>query len=233
MLVILGLIIVTIVSIQSVREIRWDVSSKNEYNQISKQAVTVSTLSANNETDIEDEGLFVVNHDQLKMANPDYIGWIRVPYTQIGYPICKGTDNSFYLDHTFSGSNNKNGCLFMDYRSSFGDNNAFIYGHNMRTGAMFGELHKLADKQIDRFYLMTPNGTFTCKIYSVHQAMDDAETYRIVQDDQKYLEYIQRELSLSDKNFGVPVSTQDKTIVLSTCQGVGDTDERYVVVAKY
>ena len=58
------------------------------------------------------------------------------------YPVVKGTNNSFYLNHSFDKSNNSAGWIFADYRNKFDntDKNIVIYGHNMRDGSMFGSM---------------------------------------------------------------------------------------------
>ena len=58
------------------------------------------------------------------------------------YPVVKGTNNSFYLNHCFDKSNNSAGWIFADYRNKFDntDKNIVIYGHNMRDGSMFGSM---------------------------------------------------------------------------------------------
>ena len=58
------------------------------------------------------------------------------------YPVVKGTNNSFYLNHCFDKSNNSAGWSFADYRNKFEntDKNIVIYGHNMRDGSMFGSM---------------------------------------------------------------------------------------------
>lgn len=43
-----------------------------------------------------------INFEELMRENPDTIGWIRVPDTNIDYPIVQGEDNDFYLNHDFT-----------------------------------------------------------------------------------------------------------------------------------
>ena len=78
----------------------------------------------------------------LKAINGDIIGWIQIEGTEISYPIVKGTDNSYYLKHTFEKNTNAAGAIFMDYTNSsdFQDCNTLIYGHNMKNGTMFHDL---------------------------------------------------------------------------------------------
>ena len=84
---------------------------------------------------------------RLRKKNPDIIGWITVPYTNIDYPIVQAKDNSYYLHRDLNGAYAKPGTIFMDYRCA-GDGSGYsiLYGHNMKSGAMFGTLGRFGDK---------------------------------------------------------------------------------------
>ena len=38
----------------------------------------------------------------LQQVNSDVIGWIAIPGTEISYPLVQGTDNDYYLTHTWN-----------------------------------------------------------------------------------------------------------------------------------
>jgi len=84
---------------------------------------------------------------KLREQNPDIIGWITVPFTNIDYPIVQAKDNRYYLRRDLNGDYANPGTIFMDYRCA-GDGSGYsiIYGHNMKSGAMFGTLGRFADK---------------------------------------------------------------------------------------
>ena len=90
----------------------------------------------------------VIDHAALKASNPDYKGWLYVPCLEISYPVVRGEDNEYYLTHLADGSGNRNGCLFVDCGNSsdFSDDNTIIYGHHMRSGAMFASLVNYRDQ---------------------------------------------------------------------------------------
>jgi len=95
-----------------------------------------------------------IDFDALRSINPDVIGWIEVYGSDISYPIVQAQDNAKYINHTFSGEQNRSGAIFLDHR----DNSrllslARVYGHNMRDRSMFG---KLADWQGDTIIIYTP-----------------------------------------------------------------------------
>ena len=45
-------------------------------------------------------------------------GWIKVDGTDIDYPFVQTTDNSYYLNHSFTKEENKSGWIFLDYRNN-------------------------------------------------------------------------------------------------------------------
>jgi len=89
---------------------------------------------------------FTVDFDALKQINADIVAWIRIPGV-LDYPVVQGTDNSYYLHHTFRREYNIAGSIFLDARNTtdFSDSKNIIYGHNMRDGSMFHVLRKFQD----------------------------------------------------------------------------------------
>lgn len=83
----------------------------------------------------------------VKEANEDTVGFLNIP--NIGYyPVVMGEDNQFYLTHNEYKEDQKAGIPFMNTASggTF-DDIALIHGHKMKSGAMFGALHKYKDEE--------------------------------------------------------------------------------------
>lgn len=57
------------------------------------------------EADADDSGVVkkktAVDFDSLKEINGDIVAWIKCKELGINYPVVQGTDNSYYLTHTF------------------------------------------------------------------------------------------------------------------------------------
>ena len=89
-----------------------------------------------------------INFEELMKENPDTIGWIRVPDTNIDYPIVQGEDNDFYLNHDFYGKENIAGAIYLDFESQgdFVGRNNVLYGHNMKNGSMFKDVNRYKDE---------------------------------------------------------------------------------------
>lgn len=90
-------------------------------------------------------------YEEIYAENQDLAGWLEIDGTTINYPVLQSDseeDSQFYLTHSFAKKKDKNGSLFMDYRNDFlnRDTNIIIYGHNMKSGAMFGSLKKYLDQ---------------------------------------------------------------------------------------
>ena len=78
--------------------------------------------------------------ESLYAQNSDLIGWIKMA-DSVDYPVLY-RDNSFYMDHDFYGQYSQAGSIFLDARNGMymNDSAMLIYGHNMRSGEMFGDL---------------------------------------------------------------------------------------------
>lgn len=118
------------------------------------------------------------------------------------YPVVRGKDNSYYLNHTVQKTYNIAGSIFLDYRNErdFSDSKNIIYGHNMKDGSMFHVLRNYQD--IDFFQEHTdmeiylPDGrTLNYQIIACEQVPADSEVYQITKYDSEKTE--KQELLLS------------------------------------
>ncbi len=76
----------------------------------------------------------------LKEKNEDIMAWITIP-GMLNEPVVQ-RDNVFYMNHDAIGRENGNGAIFMDAWGGFQEDRQtlILYGHNMRSGQMFGRL---------------------------------------------------------------------------------------------
>ena len=118
----------------------------------------------------------------LKNKYPDIYGWIYVEDTNIDYPIVRGKDNEFYLDHAFTGEPMAVGSIFADFRINdyiLDNYNTVLYGHNSSTGKMFAQVMKLAqDEELfntAKIYIYTPTGLYIFEPFCL--AILDASSY--------------------------------------------------------
>jgi sortase B len=180
----------------------------------------------------------VPDFEYLQSINSDVIGWIQIPGTVIDYPIVQGTDNEFYLTHTYTGQENSSGAIFMDTGISdgFDDKNPIIYGHNLKSGAMFSRLNRYTRasfwQQHRYIYITTPeNGQMIYQVFSAYQTDPDAPVYYYgFGADEVFEEYIERVKSYSIYDAGISVTREDSIVTLSTC--ANNIQYRFVVHAK-
>ena len=79
---------------------------------------------------------------EMHEANENFAGWLYVDGTNLEYPIMQGPDNKFYLSHDMDGAYDKYGMLILDQNCNIGYDcpQLIIYGHNVNSGKLFGEL---------------------------------------------------------------------------------------------
>ncbi len=114
--------------------------------------------------------------EDLRKEYPSIVGWIRVGGTEIDYPIVKGNDNDYYLNHNYKDEYNVFGAIFMDYRNdeNFSDQNTIVYGHNNARAGNFKDLHKYEEEGFfaeDRFIeIYSLDGFKKYKVFAVYNA---------------------------------------------------------------
>ena len=105
---------------------------------------TENTHAENNAPSEEDIYVptIVIDYESLTEVGRGTSAWLYSPGTEIDYPIMQADDYNYYLYHLPDGTYNLNGSLFIDYNNNadFSDTLTVIYGHNMRSGMMFGSL---------------------------------------------------------------------------------------------
>lgn len=177
----------------------------------------------------EPEEEIPIDFEELWETNPDVYAWIVIPGTDINYPILQHpTDDSYYLNHNIDGSTGRPACIYTESLNSkdFTDNNTVIYGHNMRNGTMFAQLHKFEDKDFfdehREIIIYLPDKVLYYKIFAVHNYDDRHLLYSFdFSDKAVYKDYLESIFSIDDMNANIDtemtVTENDKIITLATC----------------
>lgn len=86
------------------------------------------------------------SYETMHSQNSDYAGWLVVGGTQIDYPVMWTPDApNYYLRRAFDQSDSASGTPFIGEGADIDSDCLLIYGHEMKDGAMFGELDRYAD----------------------------------------------------------------------------------------
>lgn len=256
----IGLLILEIIFILIFLYALWQLCSifsdyhkaSSEYKQLAQQVVEeIQTDSAKDleEEQEEEKGTSIldlpydyevpsykVDLAAVKAQNPDTIGWIILPDTRINYPIVKSKDNAEYLTTTFEGQAANSGAIFMDMlcSSDFTDENAIIYGHNMKNGSMFRALNNLTDKEYfwrhHIFCIDTGNGFENYEIISCYETVEtDLSSWQIsFESKDAYEEWLKTIVKRCNYTC-TPYDADKNTITLSTCRGQSGGPGRFIV----
>lgn len=195
-------------------------------------------------TEVKTERMLQV--EELKKENQDIVGWIEIEGTNISYPVLQGTDNQYYMKHTYKKEDSKDGSIFLDksYDWNIPSSNLLLYGHNNKNGNMFQDLLKYKDES---FYNEHPTIRFTTvnddcqyEIISVFKSrvyyQDEQNVFRYyyfinANDEAEYNNYIEESKKASLYDTGKSATYGEQLLTLSTCS-YHTEDGRFVVVTK-
>lgn len=204
----------------------------------SSSAAASASASAPKAADPYAQQLAKMDFTALSKVNSQVFGWILIPGTVISYPLLNGTDNSYYLRHTWRKASSVVGAIFLEQSNSarLTDFNTIIYGHNMNNGSMFGTLKKYRTKSYwsahPYIYLTTASGSRRYQVFAAYEVSTQGKTYQVgfpsTASRQSFLDYC---LKQSRYSTGVTPKTYDRILTLSTCTGHGHAT-RWVVQAR-
>ena len=183
-----------------------------------------------------------VDFSVLQAENPDIYAWIRIPDTQIDYPVLqREEDDTYYLRHNSSGRYAFAGSIYTEEANSrdFKDPMTVLYGHNMRDGSMFQNLHFFEDKTFfaehPEFFIYLPGYRLTYEIFAAYR-FDDTHLLGAFDFSKKkgrraYIREVFAGISMGQNTReDVKVTAKDKLVTLSTCTS-DQADGRYLVQA--
>ena len=156
--------------------------------------------------------------------NPEVMGWIYVPDTDIDYPFVLGEDNDFYLDHSPEKYYSIYGAIFEDFENhpDIDDNrNTVLYGHNVRFGGMFHDVEKFLEKDFfDKtpIYLYTTEKVYIYEPFSIFEASYDYQYFQVdFKDDGEYVAFMREMRDNSRFPRDIDFTAEDRMLTLSTC----------------
>jgi sortase B len=191
---------------------------------------------------IDDTILF--EYQALYEINRDMVGWIQIEDTAINYPVVQTPkEPNFYLRKNFYKEKATCGTIYVREACDVNlpSDNVTIYGHNMRNGTMFADLHKYEKKAFWENHRYVNFDTLheyrTYEIFAIFKTTADLTkgfTYHIYDTfatEKAFNEYVSTCKNLSLYDTGITPDFGDKLLTLSTCDK-SISDGRLVVVCR-
>ncbi len=177
---------------------------------------------------------------KARKKSPYIMGWLKMD--DLDEPVAQ-KDNDFFLDHDAAGLHNINGAIFMDENTKLLTRpyTVFLYGHNMKSGAMFGNLRKYRKPKYCQahrdlsFETLYEEGQYEIFAVTMIRVTPGLSGYLNLWDLDSADRAVRREtISQLRKNSQyystLKVGEEDQLLLLITCEG--DDDQRLVVAAK-
>ena len=191
--------------------------------------------------DADDPMFRKIDFAAAQEMNPDVYAWIWIPGTNIDYPILQSEteDDAYYLNHTIEKKEGLPGTIYTEKYNGkeFSSPVTVVYGHNMKNGSMFADLHLYEDQAFfdanPYIYIYLPNQTLKYRVFAT-VTFDDRylmESYNFSYPDdfQKYLDELRSSIN-GHVNMDVNVTQETGIITLSTCIATSP-NERWLVNA--
>ena len=223
-------------SAEAVQEVRAEASQHTPIPGIAKDANILQPVPYpdNRELSVSDR------FRRLRRKGEHIVGWLTMDHLS---EAVVQKDNTFFLNHDATGNNNSNGAIFLDEATGIITRpyTLILYGHNMKSGNMFGRLKKYKENayffsnRIISFDSMFEDGKYAVfavlefstvpgtsgwfDLYSLRSDHIDART-----------EAIRKLENKSVHGRMLDVQPEDQLLLLVTC--VDGEDERLLVAAR-
>ena len=213
-------------------------------------SIDASTITGNEDIKEEEK----LSYSEYRALNSDVVGWLRIPNTNINYPVVVGPNNNYYTSLGYDKNYSYYGVIWADSDTKFGTSsqisqNTVLYGHNWTNytatpfigraaDIMFGQLPSFHYINFCRstpyIHYSTEAQSMTWKVFAVFYT-EESFNYIASDPGTSGLQYIINEAKArSLHDFNVDVNASDKILTLSTCtRAYGQTNQqRFVVMAR-
>ena len=207
-----------------------DEAAMEEQQEVLQEQFTDQQAEAGSETPEIEKAELPIDFEGLWEVNPEIYAWLRVPDTNIDYPVLQHMedDQSYYLTRDIYGKSNQAGSIYTEYYNSrdFQEPNTVLYGHNMKNGSMFHNVRYFADREYfdehEELYIYLPDKILKYQIIACYEYDDRHLLGSFDFHDEavfaEYLEDIMNPRSMYAMiREGVELTTEDKLVTLSTC----------------
>lgn len=207
-----------------------DEAAMEEQQEVLQEQFTDQQTEAGPETPEIEKAELPIDFEGLWEVNPEIYAWLRVPDTNIDYPVLQHMedDQSYYLTRDIYGKSNQAGSIYTEYYNSrdFQEPNTVLYGHNMKNGSMFHNVRYFADREYfdehEELYIYLPDKILKYQIIACYEYDDRHLLGSFDFHDEavfaEYLEDIMNPRSMYAMiREGVKLTTEDKLVTLSTC----------------
>lgn len=219
-------------------------STEFKFNENYKEGTYVHVNKDGSKTDMPMPDI-LKDYKTLYMKNKRLIGWLKIADTIIDYPVLQTVNNEYYLSHNFEQEEDRNGCIFMDYRCNAieGSDNFILYGHHMRSGKMFGSLYKYEDEDFGKEHAMVEFDTifekatyevmyvFRSRVYSEEDVTFKYYDFIDANSAKEFDSHMNEMAAMAYYDTGVTAQYGDQLLTLSTCD-YEESEGRFVVVCK-
>ena len=219
-----------------------DKKTENEFSDLQSMIDTAATPAPEAGDDTASNA---AKFAALKDQNSDFMGWISIEGTSLDFPVMYAPNNKdYYLKHDFKHQYSDYGVPYLDEKTTIGANaqsdNLIVYGHNMKTGTIFGCLteYKKATYyqehpyiEFDTLYGDAKYEVFAAFAIDVVQDTSFVYNQYVDMDEDTYNDYVAEVIRRSDVDSGIRPVYGEQLLTLSTCE-YSSANGRYVVVAR-
>lgn len=219
-------------------------AGQNEYDLLAQEHMQIQDEG---DGSIVSLGSFQIDWDGLRAINPDVVGWIYIPDTQINYPIVwREDDDNYYLKRTFG--DNSVGTFGAEYgtvmlaganSSQWNDQVNVIYGHHLNNGSMFAYFAQMEDSAVFNasrtIYVLTPVGNFRTTSFAMDKVVGSSTDIVIPNfpTEEEFTAYVSQRIAdsiVTPDPAAPPASDIKQVFAFSTCSQP-DHENRLIVFA--
>ena len=191
--------------------------ASESYQKIEKQYVS----------DKDASGVPIIDFNALAQTNPEVVGWIYAPGTNINYAVVQSAaDDLFYDDHGVDRSYYSGGSIFSQRynTTTFQDPVTVLYGHNRQSQTMFAQVNNFADAAFfaknQKIFVYTPDKVYEYTIFAAYpHSSEHLLLCHDFTDPQQFAGYFASLGEAINANYRRELFPQagDKVLTLSTC----------------